>query len=71
MYSNLMPFDVGGQVFSGIVVDRIGITIGYQIGVVDVFKSRFSYFGLERIRAKNSTIYLNLSYLLRNPAKRT
>ena len=55
--------DFGGQVFAGVIVDRFGVSFGYQPGFTNIHENKDS-------RIYNNSIYLNLSFLLGDPAKR-
>ena len=48
-------FDFGGQISGGIMFGRLGITLGYQPGLMNIHKN---------IDTRNNTFFLNLSYVL-------
>ncbi|MDR1951780.1 MAG: PorT family protein [Bacteroidales bacterium] len=56
--ATLKPYDLGGQVFAGIQLNRLSVKVGYQPGLTALYKNKKMY---------NNSVSLNLTFRLSDP----
>jgi hypothetical protein len=61
LIGQMNPWDFGGQVFAGVIINRIGVTVGYQPGFANISK-------VDNADMKNGSFYVTLSTYMGDPA---